>query len=113
MKIGSESELDKSYGRGAENKPANIVWGKTTNIIQLEVFLVRPSDNLPPSTDNGQSNLSVTEKEKKKDSAWSILVVGYDKGRHKTGNLLPNFYEMISNPKYVIVCKQCFTPSPI
>ena len=28
MKIGSESELDKSYGRGAENKPANILWGK-------------------------------------------------------------------------------------
>ena len=25
MKIGSESELDKSYGRGAESKPANIV----------------------------------------------------------------------------------------
>ena len=28
MKIGSESELDKSYGLGAENKPANIVGGK-------------------------------------------------------------------------------------
>ena len=27
MKIGSESELDKSYGRGAESKPANIVGG--------------------------------------------------------------------------------------
>ena len=36
MKIGSESELDKSYGRGAESKPANIVGGK------LQIFLKIP-----------------------------------------------------------------------
>ena len=36
MKIGSESELDKSYGRGAQSKPANIVGGK------LQIFLKIP-----------------------------------------------------------------------
>ena len=45
MKIGSESELDKSYGRGAESKPANIVGGKLQIFLKISKGVKKPDCN--------------------------------------------------------------------